>query len=173
MGDRRGATIGGAGVWGNGFLPAAYQGTLFRNGATPIVDLNRRAGMTGSAAARGTRPAAVVQREARGRALRHRRTGGAHRLLRTGVPHADAGAGAGRSVAANRRRRSKLYGLDDPVTEPFGRQCLLARRMVERGVRFVMAAARRGRRPLGRSRRYQGAHSRCTARRSTSPSPAC
>ena len=40
MGDRRGATIGGAGVWGNGFLPAAYQGTLFRNGATPIVDLN-------------------------------------------------------------------------------------------------------------------------------------
>ncbi|MBV8820844.1 MAG: DUF1501 domain-containing protein [Acidobacteriaceae bacterium] len=30
-----------------------------------------------------------------------------------------------------------LYGLDDPVTEPFGRQCLMARRMVERGVRFV------------------------------------
>jgi hypothetical protein len=31
----------------------------------------------------------------------------------------------------------KLYGLDESVTEPFGRQCLLARRMVERGVRFV------------------------------------
>ena len=31
----------------------------------------------------------------------------------------------------------KLYGLDDPLTEPFGKQCLLARRMVERGVRFV------------------------------------
>src|SRR5262245_18742480 len=43
LGDRRGSTIGGAGVWGNGFLPAAYQGTLFRNGAAPIVDLNRRA----------------------------------------------------------------------------------------------------------------------------------
>jgi Protein of unknown function (DUF1501) len=42
MGDRRGAIIGGAGVWGNGFLPAVYQGTLFRNGSTPIVDLNRR-----------------------------------------------------------------------------------------------------------------------------------
>src|ERR1051326_4189851 len=40
MGDRRGATIGGAGVWGPGYLPAAYQGTLFRNGAAPIVDLN-------------------------------------------------------------------------------------------------------------------------------------
>src|SRR6266516_7241199 len=46
MGDRRGATIGGAGVWGNGFLPAAYQGTLFRNGSTPIVDLNRSADMS-------------------------------------------------------------------------------------------------------------------------------
>jgi hypothetical protein len=33
----------------------------------------------------------------------------------------------------------KLYGLDDPIAEPFGRQCLLARRMVERGVRYVMA----------------------------------
>src|SRR4029079_16307720 len=46
MCGRRGSTIGGAGVWGNGFLPAAYQCTLFRNGATPIVDLNRNAGMT-------------------------------------------------------------------------------------------------------------------------------
>ena len=31
----------------------------------------------------------------------------------------------------------RLYGLDDPVTRPFGRQCLVARRLVERGVRFV------------------------------------
>ena len=33
----------------------------------------------------------------------------------------------------------KMYGLDDPLSEPFGRRCLLARRMVERGVRFVLA----------------------------------
>lgn len=31
----------------------------------------------------------------------------------------------------------KMYGLDDPVTAGYGRQCLLARRLVERGVRFV------------------------------------
>ena len=49
LGDRRGATIGGAGVWGNGFLPAAYQGTLFRNGNTPIVDLNRPASVSAHA----------------------------------------------------------------------------------------------------------------------------
>ena len=46
LGDRRGSTIGGAGVWGNGFLPAAYQGTLFRNGDTPIIDLKRRREIT-------------------------------------------------------------------------------------------------------------------------------
>src|SRR6266851_1243520 len=46
LGDRRGAPIGGSGVWGNGFLPAAYQGTLFRSGATPIVDLKPRPGTT-------------------------------------------------------------------------------------------------------------------------------
>src|SRR3989454_496185 len=33
LGDKRGAPIGGSSVWGNGFLPAAYQGTLFRSGA--------------------------------------------------------------------------------------------------------------------------------------------
>jgi hypothetical protein len=40
-------------------------------------------------------------------------------------------------VTAETPTMRKLYGLDDPVTEPFGRQCLMARRLVERGVRFV------------------------------------
>ena len=38
---------------------------------------------------------------------------------------------------ANQPRRRRLYGLDDPRTERFGRRCLMARRLVERGVRFV------------------------------------
>src|SRR6266436_3928318 len=46
LGDKRGAPIGGSSVWGNGFLPAAYQGTLFRSGSTPIVDLKPRLGVT-------------------------------------------------------------------------------------------------------------------------------
>src|SRR5437870_690160 len=46
LGDKRGAPIGGASVWGNGFLPAAYQGTIFRPGDTPIVDLKPRPEMT-------------------------------------------------------------------------------------------------------------------------------
>jgi hypothetical protein len=136
MGDRRGATIGGAGVWGNGYLPAAYQGTLFRNGATPIVDLNPRQDVGG---AEQRRELDLLRWMNERHAAERTATGeleariAAYELafrMQTQAPE-----------LVDLRRESeatqKLYGLDDPVTEPFGRQCLLARRMVERGVRFV------------------------------------
>ena len=54
----------------------------------------------------------------------------------------------------------KLYGLDDKITEPFGRQCLMARRLVEHGVRFVQlfhgGMGNQNTRHLGRARRRQG-----------------
>ncbi len=136
MGDRRGSTIGGAGVWGNGFLPAAYQGTLFRNGDTPIIDLNRRSGISES--------------EQRRELDLLRWSNEKHRAERSNTTELDARI-ASFELAFRMQARApelvdlsresavtkKLYGLDDPLTEPFGRQCLLARRMVERGVRFV------------------------------------
>jgi hypothetical protein len=136
MGDRRGATIGGAGVWGNGFLPAAYQGTLFRNGATPVVDLNRRSGITETAQ---RKELDLLQWMNQQHAAERSNTGEldariasfelAFRMQSRTPDLVDL---AGESEATK-----KMYGLDDPVAEPFGRQCLLARRMVERGVRFV------------------------------------
>jgi hypothetical protein len=136
MGDWRGATIGGAGVWGNGFLPAAHQGTLFRNGATPIIDLNRRAGMS---EAEQRRELDLL------RWLNER-----HKTERSNTGELDARIASFElafrmqarapelvNLAGETEATKKLYGLDDEVTEPFGRQCLLARRMVERGVRFV------------------------------------
>src|SRR5438876_2282062 len=136
MGDRRGSTIGGAGVWGNGFLPAAYQGTLFRNGATPIVDLNRSAGMS-SAQQRSELDLLkwVNEKHAAGRSS----TGeldariASYELAFRMQTKAPELVDLARESDATR----KLYGLDDAVTEPFGRQCLLARRLVEHGVRFV------------------------------------
>jgi hypothetical protein len=136
MGDRRGSTIGGAGVWGNGFLPAAYQGTLFRNGSTPIIDLNRRP--------------SVSEAEQRRELDLLRWMNEKHKAERSNTEELDARI-ASFELAFRMQARApelvdlagesdatrKLYGLDDPVTEPFGRQCLLARRMVERGVRFV------------------------------------
>jgi hypothetical protein len=136
LGDRRGAPIGGANVWGNGFLPAAYQGTLFRSGATPIVDLHPRPGTTPAqqrseldllkwmnekhAAARSNNSELEARIAAYELAFR----------MQTEAPELV-------DLSQESEATRKLYGLDDPLAEPFGRQCLLARRMVERGVRFV------------------------------------
>ena len=136
LGDRRGATIGGANVWGAGYLPAAFQGTIFRSGDTPIVDLHRRAELSEG-----------QQREEL-EALRwfNQR----HAEQRTDTSELEARIASYElafrmqakapelvDLASESEATKKLYGLDDPLTEPFGSQCLLARRMVERGVRFV------------------------------------
>ena len=138
LGDRRGAPIGGAGVWGNGFLPAAYQGTIFRSGATPIVDLKPRTGMTPETQraelsllrwmnqqhAAGRSNAGELEARIAAYELAFRMQSKAPELV---------------DISSESAATQKMYGLDDPLSEPFGRQCLLARRMVERGVRFVLA----------------------------------
>jgi hypothetical protein len=136
MGDHRGATIGGAGVWGNGFLPAAYQGTLFRNGATPIVDLNRRDDMT---AAQQRSELDLLQWFNQKHAAERSNASELDARIASYELAFRMQSKAPELVDLSREQEAtrKLYGLDDPVTEPFGRQCLLARRMVERGVRFV------------------------------------
>jgi hypothetical protein len=136
MGDHRGSTIGGAGVWGNGFLPAAYQGALFRNGSTPIVDLNPRPGVT--------------PKSQRSELDLLKWFNEKHSAERSNTSELDARIASYElafrmqtkapelvDLAHETEATKKLYGLDDAMTEPFGRQCLLARRMVERGVRFV------------------------------------
>jgi hypothetical protein len=138
LGDRRGAPIGGAGVWGNGFLPAAYQGTVFRPGDTPIVDLKPRPEMTAGAQrkeldllrwfnekhAAGRSDASELEARIAAYELAFRMQIQAPELV---------------DLNKESEATRKLYGLDTPVSAEFGRQCLLARRMVERGVRFVMA----------------------------------
>jgi hypothetical protein len=136
LGDHRGATIGGAGVWGNGFLPAEYQGTVFRNGDTPIVDLKRQKSMTAA--------------EQRAELDLLKWLNDQHAAARTNNSELEARIASYElafrmqteapslvDLGAESDATKKLYGMDDPISEPFGRQCLLARRMVERGVRFV------------------------------------
>jgi hypothetical protein len=133
----RGApAIGGAAQWGNGFLPAAYQGTLFRTGATPIVNLKPWPGQSLDRqrdeldllrwfnARHVDRRSSTSELEARIAAYEV-----AFKMQTEAPELIDI---HGESTATR-----KLYGIDDPVTGTFGRQCLLARRMVERGVRFV------------------------------------
>ena len=126
---------GGMDLFGSGFLPASYQGTLFRKGEYPIADVAPR------------EKGPELQRNKL--ALLHRLNGGV--LERFGaVTELEATISnyelAFRMQSAvpelldlkgESEATRKLYGLDEPDTEEFGRQCLLARRMVERGVRFV------------------------------------
>ncbi len=126
----------GAPAYGSGFLPAAYQGTTLRSEGAPILNVNRPDGIT-----------ATQQREM-------------FDLLNTfneqhRVPRSDDSELAARMASyelafkmqmsvpevADLKSESdatrKLYGLDDPMSAEFGTQCLMARRLVEKGVRFV------------------------------------
>jgi hypothetical protein len=134
LGDRRGATIGGAGVWGNGYLPAAFQGTLFRNGDAPIIDLKPRE----SVAAQREQLDLLQWMNKRHIAERTNTSElearvAAYELAFRMQSKAPALAAFDKETEATR----KMYGFGDPVAEPFGRQLLMARRMIEQGVRFV------------------------------------
>ena len=140
----RGApAIGGVAQWGNGFLPASYQGTLFRNGPTPIVNLNPQKGQSLDRQRqeldllRWLNERHAAQRsetsELEGRIAAYE----VAYKMQTEAPNLI-------DISGESNATRNLYGIDQPDTDTFGRQCLLARRMVERGVRFVKLLHRRG-----------------------------
>ena len=136
MPDPAGWVKGGAPAWGNGFLPAAYQGTVLRGGASPILHLNTPAGI--SAAQQQATVGLINQLNREGLAPNEQDSElsariSAYELAFRMQSHAHEVVNVGGESAAMR----KLYGLDNAVTAEFGLRCLLARRMVERGVRFV------------------------------------
>ena len=123
-------------VYGQGFLPAAYQGTSFRPGRNPILNLSPPAGMK----AEEQRDLLDTLRRLNERHLADRnndselaaRISSYELAFRMQMSAPEATDISGESEATK-----KLYGLDDPVSADFGGRCLLARRLVERGVRFV------------------------------------
>lgn len=136
MPDPSGWVKGGAPAWGNGFLPAAYQGTVLRGGASPILHLNTPDGI--SAQQQQATVGLINQLNREGLAPSEQDSElaariSAYELAFRMQSHAHEVVNVGGESAATR----KLYGLDKPVTAEFGLRCLLARRMVERGVRFV------------------------------------
>jgi hypothetical protein len=134
MTQPEGLPEGGAPMWDAGYLPAVYQGTQLRSGATPILHLapaggpatERRRRMLGylremnelSAAPGGSELAARIA---------------AYELAFRMQQHAPEAV----DLSQENKEAQALYGLDDPQTREFGTRCLLARRLVERGVRFV------------------------------------
>ncbi|MEL7338484.1 MAG: DUF1501 domain-containing protein, partial [Planctomycetota bacterium] len=134
--DPRGGPISGPKNWSSGFMPAHYQATVMKAQGTPILNLGR--------------PQDISDAAQRTMLDQLRRQNQMHAASRTGNSELDARiasyelayqmqSSAPEAVDLNREdaRTQQLYGLDNPKTAPFGKQCLMARRLVERGVRFV------------------------------------
>ena len=125
---------GGAPLWSNGFLPAAYQGTQLRPGERPILHLDLPAGTTPER----RRRMLDYLRDLNDRTLGE---GGSELSARIAAYELAFRLQRHAPEAVDLRSEpshvKELYGLNSPETQEFGTRCLLARRLVERGVRFV------------------------------------
>ena len=131
-----GGIKGGPPAWGSGFLPATYQGITMRPGTKPILNLEPKEQLAGK------RQSDILSL-----------IGGLNRIHRRQRDYSDELSARLRSyelayrmqmaapaivdLSQETRATRELYGVDDPETTEFGTRCLMARRMLERGVRFV------------------------------------
>jgi Protein of unknown function (DUF1501) len=134
--DQRGGPISGPPNWSSGFMPATYQGTQFRSAGDPILNMDPPEGVTPQQQRRQLELLAELNRPRGGAGPEN------HELMariasfelafrmQSAAPEA---VDLGKESEETRR----LYGLDNPLTENYGRSCLIARRLIERKVRFV------------------------------------
>jgi len=127
---------GGAANWGNGFLPAAYQGTPLRAQGSPILDLAPPAGITPEHQRANLDFLAELNR-------RHQRQHAWHDELAARIDNYElafrmqAQTPGLLDLAGEGEQTLSMYGVGREPTDAFGRKCLLARRLIEQGVRFV------------------------------------
>jgi hypothetical protein len=136
MTDPRGGPIGSASNWSAGFMPAAYQGTLFRSQGTPLLDLATPGGVSNRTQRESLDLLARLNHEhlqARPGdselAARIQSYELAYRMQTSAAEVVD--------VDKEDAKTRQLYGLDNKLTANFGRKCLITRRLLEKGVRFV------------------------------------
>ena len=132
----RGLPKGQASNWGAGFLPSVYQGTWLRPKGDPIDNLNRAAGMNAEAQRAQLDLLRSLNQQHLAQAGSQNELGAriesfelAYRM-QSAAPEAFG-------IEREPEHLKHLYGLDQPHCRHFAAQCLTARRMVERGVRFV------------------------------------
>src|SRR6516162_6680730 len=134
--DPKGLPINGIENWQSGFLPPLYQGTRFRATGSPVLNLKPDV----------EQPAEIVR-------MQHdllARLDNLHKTVRPGQPNLDAriasyelaarmqlAASDALDLSKETKSTLELYGIGKQPTESYGRRCLIARRLVERGVRFV------------------------------------
>jgi hypothetical protein len=136
MTDPRGGPIGSASNWTAGYMPAAYQGTLFRSGGTPLLDLSTPEGVSD----RTQRRTLDLLKEINEAHMQSRpdETELAARIQSYELAYRmQTSAAEAVDLDKESPQTRAMYGLDQKITEDFGRKCLVTRRLLERGVRFV------------------------------------
>ena len=134
--DPTGGPISGAKNWSSGYMPASLQGTTFRTKGAPVLDLQAPNGVSRELQ-RDLLDALKQQNEAHA-ALHGGRSDLTSRIssyelafqMQQSAPEAV-------DLSSETQQTQQLYGLDNDRTRDFGTKCLLARRLVERGVRFI------------------------------------
>ena len=134
--DPTGGPISGAKNWSSGYMPATYQGTVFRTEGAPILDL---------APPQGISP--ELQRDLidsiQGANSRHLATRRGNDDLASRIASYELAfkmqstAPEAVDLSTEDEKTLRMYGVDNEQTRDFGTRCLLARRLVERGVRFI------------------------------------
>jgi hypothetical protein len=132
--DKRGGPISGQPNWGSGFMPASYQGTLFRPVGEPVLDLR------GPIDRKSQREQLDLLAQLNQEHL-DARPGGSELAARIQsyelAYRMQAEAPEAVDLAQEDQGTLDMYGVGQQPTDEFGRNCLVARRLVERGVRFV------------------------------------
>jgi hypothetical protein len=131
-----GSTKSGPPAYSSGFLPAVYQGTIFRGGESPILYLKSPDGVNSD-----TQRATLDFINKIDKIQERTRTGDSTLEARIAsyelAWRMQSSAPEAVDITHETDATKKLYGVGDGVTDDFGRKCLLARRLVERGVRFI------------------------------------
>jgi hypothetical protein len=134
--DNPGLVVNGPRNWGAGFMPAKYQGTALQNGPEPIRNLATPKDV--SAAVQQSKLALLRELNQKHASERRDQTELDARIASYELAfRMQAEAPEAVDLKDETAETEKLYGIDEAKTQNFGRMCLLARRMVERGVRFV------------------------------------
>jgi hypothetical protein len=134
--DRRGLPPCGVANWGNGFLPAAHQGVIFGDQKEPIADLQPPSSVPAAAQAASYDLLTQLNEE-------HLKLNPGEDALVARIKSYEMAAKMQISapevtdIRGESDATREMYGLNDPVTRDYGYNCLLARRLVEKGVRCI------------------------------------
>ena len=134
--DRRGLPPCGAALWGNGFLPASHQGVILGGAAMPIADLAPPAAVSGRQQKAGYDLLSAINHE-------HMKLHEGEDALAARIKAYELAARMQVSapmvtdISGESEATREMYGLNDAAARDFGWNCLMARRLVEKGVRCV------------------------------------